>query len=137
MIEIEVELGHHNPELLDIAVKCARDLGNYHKTMIGFGMFYRLLSRSAVPAGGPGLLSPLPTVTPDTRDLIVNQIDRKGSEAFTMSIIAELELNNPELLRMAHGFATRQPDYLSLMQGFALFYQSLRAQSMADHSRPH
>ncbi len=137
MIEIEDDLSRNNPELLDIAMKCARDLGDYHRVTVGFGMFYRLLLGSTVPAAQPGLLSPLPTVTSRTRDMIVQQIDRKGAEAFTVDTIAEMELNNPELLRMAHGFASRRSDYLSLMQGFALFYYSLRAQSAADKTRRH
>jgi hypothetical protein len=69
--------------------------------------------------------------------MIVWQMDHKGSEAFTMEIIADLEQNNPELLRMAHDFAEGQVDYLLVMQGFALFYKSLIDQSAADRCRLH
>jgi hypothetical protein len=54
-----------------------------------------------------------------------------------MEIIADLEQNNPELLRMAHDFAEGQLDYLLVMQGFALFYKSLIDQSAADRCRLH
>jgi hypothetical protein len=56
---------------------------------------------------------------------MVGQIDRLGHEAFTLQIIEELELNNPELLQMAHDFASKQRDYLGAMQGLALFYRSI------------
>jgi hypothetical protein len=51
-----------------------------------------------------------------------------------MEVIEDLERNNPGLLQMAHGFATRQPDYLQVMQGFALLYKSLIDQSAADRA---
>jgi hypothetical protein len=132
MTEIEDDLRRHNPELLDMASRCARSLGNDHRIMIGFGMFYRLLLSPAVPGGAGAMLSPLPRVTAQTRDMIVRTIDSKGPEAFTMDVVAELEANNPELLQMAHGFASRQKDYLPVMQGFALLYQSLNEQLAAD-----
>ncbi len=132
MTEIEEDLRRHNPELLDMASRCARSLGDDHRIMIGFGMFYRLLLSPAVPGDADGMLSPLPRVTAQTRDMIVRTIDSKGPEAFTMDVVAELEASNPELLQMAHGFASRQKDYLPVMQGFALLYQSLNEQLAAD-----
>lgn len=39
--------------------------------------------------------------------LLVAEIDEKGSEGFTTEAIAELEISNPELLQMAHNFASR------------------------------
>jgi len=54
-----------------------------------------------------------------------------------MDVIAELEANNPELLQMTHGFASRQTGYLSVMQGFALLYQSLIAQLRVDRTLLH
>jgi hypothetical protein len=42
MAEIIEHLEQHNPELLDMAPKCAGDLGNPAKAMLGFSMFYRL-----------------------------------------------------------------------------------------------
>jgi hypothetical protein len=132
MTEIENDLKRHNPELLDMAAKCAQSLGDYRRIMVGFGMFYRLLLAPAAPGADCTSFSSLPRVTPQTRERIVSAIDREGSEAFTMTAIAELEANNPELLQMAHGFASRQTDYLSVMQGLALFYRSLSEQFAAD-----
>ena len=137
MAEIEDDLRRHNPELLDMASRCARSLDDARKVMIGFGMFYRLLLTTAAPGDEGGMLSPLPRVTEQTRDTIVGMIDSKGPEAFIMDVIAELEVNNPELLQMAHGFALRQKDYLSVMQGFALLYQSLSEQLAADRRLLH
>jgi hypothetical protein len=134
MAEIEDDLRRHNPELLDMASRCARSLGDDRRIMMGFGMFYRLL---LAPSDAGGMLSPLPRVTAHTRDMIVRTIDSKGSEAFTMDVIAELETNNPELLQMAHGFASRQKDYLSVMQGFALVYRSISEQLAADRRLLH
>jgi len=137
MAEIIEDLRRNNPELLDMASRCAHSLGNDRRIMLGFGMFYRLILSPATPDAKRAMLSPLPRVTPETRDMIVWQMDHKGSEAFTMEIIADLEQNNPELLRMAHDFAERQVDYLLVMQGFALFYKSLIDQSAADRCRLH
>jgi hypothetical protein len=44
MREIIEHLKRYNPELLDMAAKCAGDLRNSAKAMLGFGMFYRLLT---------------------------------------------------------------------------------------------
>ena len=134
MVEVIDDLRRNNPELLDMVVKCARSLGDDRKIMFGFGMFYRLMLAPATPDAERSGLSPLPRVTPKTRDMIVRQIDRMGTEAFTMEVIEDLERNNPGLLQMAHGFATRQPDYLQVMQGFALLYKSLIDQSAADRA---
>ena len=118
-----------------MAAKCAGSVGNYAKVMQGFGMFYRLIRAAAAPEMRPSPLNPLPRVAPETRDLIVGQIDRDGTEAFTMDIIEDLERTNPELLQMAHNFAEGQAKYLLVMQGFALFYKSLADQSVADKAR--
>lgn len=132
IVEVIEDLRRNNPELLDMAAKCARSLGNDRKVMLGFGMFYRLMLAPATPDAEHSMLSPLPRVTPETRDKIVRQIDRMGVEAFTMEIIEDLQQDNPELLQMAHGFATRHRHYLQLMQGFALLYKSLIDQSTAE-----
>ena len=137
MIEVINDLRQHNPEVLDMAIKCAKSHGDFPRVMKGFGMFYRLILAPAVPDCGGSLLNPLPRVTPQTRDLIVAQIDELGPERFIMSVIAELENNDPELLQMAHNFASMQPDYLAVMQGFALLYKSLAEQGCADRTLPH
>jgi hypothetical protein len=67
----------------------------------------------------------------------VQQIDEQGPDAFTRSAVKSMERDNPELLQFAHGFASRQADYLRTMQGFALLYASLVAQSVADRGRLH
>ena len=134
MAEIIGHLELHNPELLDMAAKWAGDLGNPEKAMLGFGMFYRLL----MPAPpGIGVLTPLPRVSEETRARLVKEIDEKGAEEFTLDAVAELEARNPELLQMAHNFASGLGDYLPAMQGFALLYTSLAFQSAAERARPH
>jgi hypothetical protein len=132
--EIIEHLEEHNPEFLDMAARCAADLGNPAKAMLGFSMFYRLL----IPASpGAGALTPLPRVSAETRALLVAEIDEKGLEDFTIETIAELEQSNPELLQMAHNFASGLGNYLHGIQGFALLYKSLVIQSAAERARPH
>jgi hypothetical protein len=137
MIEIENDLRRNNPELFDMIARCAHSLGDYRRIMVGFGMFYRLLLAPATPGDERALLSPLPRVTAQTREMIVRLIDNQGSEAFTLEIIEGLEADNPELLQMAHGFASWQTNYLLVMQGFALFYKSLIDQFSADMASLH
>ena len=134
MAEITEDLKQHNPELLDIISKCAIDLGNRAKVMQGLGMFYRLLVMQCSTDSGISLPNLLPRVGPETRDLVVSQIDEKGTEAFTMECIEDLEESNPELLQTAHNFASRHRDYLGVMQGFALLHKCLALQSSADRS---
>jgi hypothetical protein len=134
MTEIIEHLERYNPELLDMAAKCAGDLGNPAKAMLGFSMFYRLL----IPAPpDTGVLTPLPRVSEETRARLVAEIDEKGTENFTLEAIGELEESNPELLQMAHNFASGLENYLHAMQGFALLYKSLVIQSMAERRRLH
>jgi hypothetical protein len=135
--EITDHLRQHNPELLDMIVKSASDLGPSFKIIQGISMFYRLLVMQSRADVGKPLLNLLPRVTPETRDLIVEQIDEKGSEIFTLECIEDLERSNPELLQMAHNFASRHADYLGVMQAFALLYRSLFLQSFADRTRLH
>ena len=135
--EVVADLKQNNPELLEMATKCAASLADTPRIMMGFGMFYRLMLAPAVPESEHSLLSPLPRVSPGIRDQIVCQIDEMGTEPFIMSIVEDLEQTNPELLQMAHEFASRQPDYLPLMQGFALLYKSLVDQAAADRAAVH
>ena len=130
LAEVVAELRRSNPELLDIARRCAASLGDPRRIMLGFGMFYRLLSGAAVPG-------PLPRVSPEARDRLVRRIDLDGPEAFTMRTVAELERDNPELLRMAHAFASRQRDYLGAMQGLVLFYRSLLEEAVVTKGTLH
>jgi hypothetical protein len=82
-------------------------------------------------------LDALPRVSSETRDRVVKEIGRQGTEAFTRRAIEELERSNPELLAMAHNFSSRHKDYLGTMQGFALLYACLAAQAAADRASLH
>jgi hypothetical protein len=142
--EITLDLEANNPELLDMAARCARDIGNFTRLMTGFCIFYRLLTAEARAARGtsPDLgdkqqLTLLPRVSPATRAAIVKRIDAIGSKEFTREAIAELEGNNPELLIMAHNFAEDQADYVGVMQGFALLYASLLAEAAQERGVLH
>jgi hypothetical protein len=137
LAEITECLTRENPEFLEMARRCAADVGDAPRIMVGFGMFYQLLIAASADAAGKPVMHALPSVTAMTRDALVREIDETGSEAFTLRAIADLERTNPELMQMAHGFASRQRDYLRVMQGFALLYRSLEAQSAADRRYLH
>lgn len=137
LAEITDCLTRENPELLDMAQKCAADVGDSSRIMVGFGMFYQLLISASEDAIGKPMMHALPSVTAKTRDALVQEIDEVGSEAFTLRAIADLERTNPELMQMAHGFASRQGDYMRVMQGFALLYRSLDTQSATDRRYLH
>ena len=79
--------------------------GNPTKVMVGFSMFYRLLI-GQFRRSPARVLVPVPRVTVETRALFVAEIDEKGTDAFTMEAIDELEKTNPELLQMAYNFAS-------------------------------
>jgi hypothetical protein len=78
-----------------------------------------------------------PRVNAETRAALVAEIDNKGAEVFTLEAIDELEANNPELLQLAHSFASGLTDYLRAMQGFALLYKSLVIQAITERGRLH
>ena len=137
LAEIVTHLEQHNPEILDMAVKCAAGSGSPRKVLLGFSMFYRLLVvQLPADARTPALFAP-PRVSAETRGLLVAEIDEMGTEAFTAKAIAELEESNPELLQMAHSFASRLGNYLLAMQGFALLYKALLLQSIAQRATLH
>jgi hypothetical protein len=142
--EISSYLRDNNPEWLSMAVKCAKDLTDPQRVMAGFCMFYRLLVAQASPARPLSAgsaehtgLKPLPRVTPATRAAIVAAIDQRGVEAFIKDAIQDLETGNPELLQMAHYFASEQEDYPLIMQAFALLYEALLIQSSTDRLSVH
>ncbi len=139
--QITESIRSNNPELLDMAMKWARDLGSPQELMLGFCVFYRLLvaqaHHGAERPAGRSLLDPLPRVTPQTRALIASQIDEQGTEDFTRASIEQLERSNPQLLQLAHRFAARHADYLRTMQGFTLIYACLVAQLSADRTYAH
>jgi hypothetical protein len=143
--EITADLEVNNPELLDMATRCARDVGDFGRIMTGFCMFYRLLSTEARTAALRTPNDPvegqqlplLPRVSAATRAAIVRRIDAIGSQEFTREALSELERNNPELLLMAHNFAEDQADYAGVMQGFALLYSALVAEAAEERSVLH
>jgi hypothetical protein len=137
MADIRKDLDRHNPELLDMAIKWARVSNDSNRILTAFGMFYRLLTAESLAPLQSGVLSPLPRVSAETRDLIVARIDRIGDEEFTREAISNLEAANPELLQMAHAFASDQPDYAHAMQGFALLHEALLLQGKSDRRKPH
>ncbi len=142
--EITLELEANNPELLDMAARCARDVGNFGRIMTGFCIFYRLLTAEARATLGASRklddeprLHLLPRVSPATRASVVRRIEAIGSKEFTREAIAELEHNNPELLIMWHNFAEDQSDYVGVMQGFALLYTCLSAEASQERGALH
>ena len=56
---------------------------------------------------------------------------------FADQAIDNLEAANPELLQMAHGYASRRTDYARTMQGFALLHEALLVQSRRDRASRH
>ena len=142
--EISEHLRDNNPEWLYMAAKCAGDVGDARRIMGGFCMFYRLLIAQVAPShpltiasGAPAGLNPLPRVTEMTRAALVAEIDQRGTQAFIRDAIQELADSNPELLQMAHYFASEHGNYAGIMQGFALLYAALLEQSTADRLSVH
>ena len=129
--ETTAELARDNPEILDMARRSAADLGA--ETMIGFAMFYRLL----VAQSRFLKFAALPRVSQEVRARIARRIDERGTADFTRDALAELARDNPELLQMAHHFASRQNNYLATMQAFALLYAALAAQAAAYSATLH
>jgi len=142
--EIILDLQVNNPEWLDMATRCARDVGESTRIMTGFCLFYRLLTAqvratAGISHAGPAQREPaaLPRVSAATRADIVSQISTLGSREFTSKAVDELERSNPELLIMAHHFAERQTDYLGVMQGFALLFRCLSAEAARERGILH
>jgi hypothetical protein len=141
---ISEHLRDNNPEWLQMAAKCAGDVGDAQRIMGGFCMFYRLLIAQVAPghplttaSGIPVALNPLPRVTAMTRAALVAEIDQRGTEAFIRDAIQALEDSNPELLQMAHYFASKHQNYAGILQGFALLYAALLKQSGTDRLSVH
>ncbi|MBB5662728.1 hypothetical protein GGI64_000150 [Rhizobium leguminosarum] len=137
MAEIKADLHQHNPELLDMAVRWVGNGAEAAGLMAAFGMFYRLLASEADALMGSSALNPLPRVSIEVREAIVKRIDQTDGETFTREAIDNLEVVNPELLQMAHGYASRRSDYGRTMQGFALLHEALLIQSRRDQAGRH
>src|ERR1700722_19344299 len=74
--EIRADLQRHNPELLDMASRWAGDGDETKSLMTVFGIFYSLMTAGALPPLGVAALNPLPRVSTDVRDSIIDRIDR-------------------------------------------------------------
>jgi hypothetical protein len=140
--DITAVMATNNPELLDMARRCAGDLGG--TIMVGLCFFYRLLAAEAsagvgaiTPGAGRPALDPLPRLTPGTRTRVAATLDEKGEEQFMRAVLRHLERHNPELLQAAHRFASRQTDYARSLEGFALLYAALVAQAAVDRKLRH
>lgn len=130
--ETAAAMRQNNPEVFDMARRAATDLAAPAETaMVGIAMFYRLLVAQA------GAELALPRVSRETRAGVVRDIDAKGPETFVSDALAGMERDNPELLQMAHRFASRQRNYLGTMEAFALLYATLAAQAAADRASMH
>src|ERR1700722_8712946 len=137
--EISAHLREHNPEWLNMAAKCAGDVGDPPRIMGGFCMFYRLLIAQAatshpmmIESDAPAELNPLPHFTAETRAAIVAAIDKNGAETLIKDALQKLGGGNPELLQMAHYFASAQDNYLDIMQGLHLLNTALLLKPGAD-----
>ncbi len=132
--EVSALLADENPEILDMMTRCANDLSTATMdVMTGFAMFYRLLIAEARASLG----FRLPRVTAETRARIVEELSELGEDQFTLAACDQLGKDNPELLRMAEGFASRRTNYLAIMQGFCLIYGTLALQSKLEHGSVH
>jgi hypothetical protein len=117
----------YNPHYLEMAVRCAHDVGDVQRILAGFAMFYRILALGAHERGGVP-----PHITSQTRDVVASMIGEFGDEQFVLLATELLRTENPCLLQMADGFASRHQDYLGIMQGFVLLYKALSAQAVID-----
>jgi hypothetical protein len=66
-----------------------------------------------------------PRVSSEVRDAMIARIDRIGEKEFSREAVGNPEAVNPELLRVAHGFASERRDYAHAMQGLALLHEAL------------
>jgi len=135
--EIVQDLQRNNPELLHMASQWVNDLHDPDRVMTAFSMFYRLLTAELPAPRGDSGLSPLPRVSDDARIMIVERIDIEGADRFSLNAIDEMDQSNPELLQMAHYFASDRADYAQVMRGFALLYATLQVQSDIDRLSAH
>jgi len=98
--------------------------------MTAFGMFYRLLAAEARVLLDSSSLYPLPRVSAEVRDAIVDRIDRTDGETFAREAIDNLEATIPNSCRWRTAMrraARLWPDDA----GFALLHEALLIQSTA------
>ncbi len=131
--EIVDELRADNPHYLAIARRCARDAADAPGTFTGFAKFYRVLTLGARERG-----SGVPRIAPQTLDVIDTLVSEFGEAQFVALATETLCTENAWLAAMAHGFASRKPDYPMVMKGFAVLYNCLSVQATIDglSSRP-
>ncbi|MET1083424.1 MAG: hypothetical protein ABWY12_10310 [Burkholderiales bacterium] len=125
--EIVEELLAANPHYLAIARRCARDAAEEAGAFTGFAKFYRILALDARDRG-----SAVPRIGAQTLDVIDTLIEEFGEERFIVLATELLCEENPCLSQMADSFASRQQDYLTVMQGFVLLYKCLSVQATID-----
>ncbi len=87
MADIRKDLDRHNPELLEMAIKWAREGKDGERLLTAFGMFYRLLAAETLAPLESRALSALPRVSSETREEIVARIDEIGDEEFSREAI--------------------------------------------------
>ena len=81
MAEIRADLQRHNPELLDMASRWAGDGRETKSLMTAFGMFYRLMTAEALAPLGVAALNPLPRVSAEVRDSVIDRIEESAPKA--------------------------------------------------------
>lgn len=131
------DIQRDNPELLQMARQWVADLEDPDSALAAFSMFYRLLDAELPARHGAAGLNPLPRVSDDARKVIVGRIDAEGGDDFSLGAIDGMDQSNPELLQMAHEFASGRADYAQVMRGFALLYAALKVQSDIDRLGAH
>jgi hypothetical protein len=124
------ELLIDNPHYLDMATGCARECRYPDRVLTGFAMFYRVIALAARDRGRA-----VPRITDDTRDVITTLLAEFGEERFTFLATETLHSENPYLLRMADSFASPSDNHATIMQGFALLYKALSAQTVTEDLR--
>ena len=125
--EIVEVLSGENPHYLAIARRCARDSADEARAFTGFAKFYRILALDAREQGVA-----VPRITAQTLDVIDTLIEEFGEERFIVLATEMLCEENPILAQMSESFASRQQDFLTVMQGFVLLYKCLSVQAMID-----
>lgn len=125
--EIMNEMRANNPRYLAIARRCARDTEDPTGTFTGFAKFYAVVALGAHEHGRA-----VPRIASQTLDVIDTLVQEFGEDCFVTLATELLWRENASLAAMAHSFASPRPDYLTIMQGFAVLYNCLSMQGKID-----
>lgn len=125
--EIVEQLNADNPRYLATARRCAEDAVNEAGAFTGFAKFYRIMALDARERRAD-----VPRISAQTLDVIGTLIEEFGEETFVLLATELLCEENSCLAQMADSFASRQPDYLTIMQGFVVLYKCLSVQAAID-----